>query len=71
VYAAALALASRRRGAATVAVAAWVRSALRELEQVPGSRRTRLAGLPVIMAKDVIVATALVAGSARARTLVL
>jgi hypothetical protein len=71
VYATALALASRRRAAVTLAVAGWVRSALQELEHVPGSRKVRLAGLPIVMAKDAVVAVALVAGSARARTVVL
>jgi glycosyltransferase involved in cell wall biosynthesis len=71
VYATGLALASRRRAVVAVAVAAWVRSAWRELEHVPGSRRARIAGLPIVMAKDVVVSAALVAGSARARTAVL
>jgi hypothetical protein len=71
VYLLALGLAARRHPVALAAGAWWVASALGELRERPGPWTTRLAGLPVVLAMDVVVAAALTVGSARARSLVL
>ncbi len=71
VYLTVLALAARRRPVALAAGAWWTASALGELRGRPGPWPARLAGLPVVLATDAVVAAALVVGSARARSLVL
>ena len=71
VYVVTGAVLARRPGAVVGASAWWIASALGELRGRPGSRLARLAGLPVVMADDVVTAAALVVGSAKARSLVL
>jgi glycosyltransferase involved in cell wall biosynthesis len=71
VYATVGALLARRPGVAMGASAWWAASALGELRGRPGSRLARLAGLPVIMATDLVTGTALLVGSAKARSVVL
>jgi hypothetical protein len=70
VYAFIAALALRRRAIVGAAAGWWAFEVIRELGQSTGSRTTRLAGLPVVMATDAVVATALVTGSLKAKTVV-
>jgi hypothetical protein len=70
-YAVALALLLRRRRLGLLATAWWGWSRLRDLRQQPASWPRRISALPQEMALDAITAAALVAGSARARTLAL
>lgn len=69
-YGAAVAGAAGRRGVAAAAVSAWAIAHARALPPSAG-RRARLQALPVVLAHDAITAAALVAGSVRARTVVL
>jgi cellulose synthase/poly-beta-1,6-N-acetylglucosamine synthase-like glycosyltransferase len=69
VYALAAAVAARRRALALAAALWWAIGARRELAS--DSRARSLAGLPVVMTTDAVVAAALVTGSLRARTIVL
>jgi glycosyltransferase involved in cell wall biosynthesis len=68
VYLAAGALAARRPRVAALAGAWWVFSAATELRDAPGPWTARLSGLPVVLARDVVSAACLVAGSIRARS---
>jgi hypothetical protein len=70
VYALAAGLVGRRRGVVAGAALWWVAGVLREVRRQPASRAARLAGVPVVMATDAVVAAALVTGSVRARTVV-
>ena len=70
-YAVALALVLRRRRLGLLATAWWVWSRLQDLRRQPASWPRRLSALPQEMALDTVTAAALVAGSARARTLAL
>jgi hypothetical protein len=70
-YAVALALLLRRGRLGLLATAWWGWWRLRDLRRQPASWPRRFSALPQEMALDAITATALVAGSARARTLAL
>jgi glycosyltransferase involved in cell wall biosynthesis len=65
-----LAVAGRRRPA-LLSLLAWVAAHGRALQRVPSSPRRRAASLPVVLAGDVVTAASLLAGSAKARTVVL
>jgi hypothetical protein len=54
-----------------LALAVWVAAHVRALQSVPSSPRRRAVSLPVVLAGDLVTAASLVAGSARARTVVL
>ena len=69
-YALAAGLGARSRRLAWCSAAWWVAARARELGRAPGPLRHRLAALPAELLVDVTTAGALVAGSARARTLV-
>jgi glycosyltransferase involved in cell wall biosynthesis len=71
VYATVLAWAARRRGLALLALGWWVALRLRALRASPYPTLDLLPRLPLEMAVDVGTAVALVAGSARTRSLVL
>jgi len=71
VFAFLVAAVSRRPRPAAVALLWWAGARAREIRRGPGSRSRKLAAVPVEMALDVVGAAALVAGSARTRTLVL
>ena len=64
-------LIARRRGLARLSATWWVGLRALELARKPGPISRHLAALPAELAVDVITAGALVAGSARTRTLVL
>jgi hypothetical protein len=68
-YAACIAVLQRRNGLATGALAAWVLMRARRFRDVSWQRAA--VGLPVDLMTDAVAAAALVAGSVRARTLVL
>jgi glycosyltransferase involved in cell wall biosynthesis len=70
VYATGLALLAGRRRLALAGLAWWASVRAAELRDQPAPRR-RLALLPVVMALDAVTAAMLVAGSAKARTVVL
>jgi hypothetical protein len=67
---AALALGGRRRASAAT-LALWAGDHARTLRRSPGSRSERAKALPVVLLADAITAASLVAGSIRARSLVL
>jgi hypothetical protein len=71
VYALALALAARRRTMAAAFLGSWVGLRSAQLRDAPGRPVRRLAALPAVLALDVLGASALVAGSVRARTVLL
>ena len=71
VYGLAIAAVARSRGAAALFGAWWIGERLVELRRYPIPWRRRLRYLPAEMAVDVITAGALVAGSARARSVTL
>jgi glycosyltransferase involved in cell wall biosynthesis len=71
VYAAAVAVVSRRPRLAAAAAVWWMGARARELRRCPGSRSRKLAAVPAEMALDAVGAVALLVGSARTRTLVL
>jgi len=71
VYALALGVTVRRPIAVRAAAAWWLWSSAVDGARQPGGRSTRLAAVPVIMARDAVMAAALSVGSVRARTLVL
>jgi hypothetical protein len=64
-------LVSGHRRVAAAAAGWWVASAAAELRSAPGSWVERVADLPVVLARDVVTAVSLVAGSVRARRLLL
>jgi glycosyltransferase involved in cell wall biosynthesis len=71
VYGLAIAAVARTRGPAVLFATWWLGERLVELRRYPIPWRRRLRYLPAEMAVDVITAGALVAGSARARTVTL
>lgn len=71
VYAAAIAVGLGRKRVAAGAAAVWAAMRLRELRRYPIPARRQLAFLPLEMGLDVLTAGSLVAGSIRARSLVL
>ena len=70
-YASVIALATRHRLAAAALAGAWVAARASHLTRTEPSRRRRLAVLPADLALDAVTAASLVAGSVRARTVVL
>jgi len=68
VYVLAGALVGRRPRVASLAAGWWVASAAAELREAPGPWSARVVGLPVVLARDVVSAACLVAGSIRARS---
>ena len=70
-YGAAVALAARRRGLAVVLAAGWAAGHASHVSRVPGPWSRRALWLAGRLAVDGVTAAALVAGSARARTIVL
>jgi glycosyltransferase involved in cell wall biosynthesis len=70
IYAVACALVARRRAVALAAALWWTVGVARELEGRAGSRVGRIAAVPLLMTTDLVVAVSLVAGSVRARTVV-
>lgn len=71
IYTAALLLLAGRRKLAGASLLAWTGAHARALWGLPSSPRRRLASLPVVLAGDLLTAGSLLAGSARARTVVL
>jgi glycosyltransferase involved in cell wall biosynthesis len=70
-YALALALLTRRRTLVAAGGALWLALVLRGVRRFAGSRGTKLRAVPAKMLLDVVNGGALVAGSLKARTLVL
>jgi hypothetical protein len=68
VYVLAGALAARQPRVAALAGGWWVVSATTELREAPGPWSGRLRALPVVLARDVVSAVCLLAGSVRARS---
>jgi hypothetical protein len=71
VYVLVAALTARRRPVALASAAWWAASAATEVRHGPGGWPARVTGLPVVLARDVVSAASLVAGSVRARTLLI
>jgi hypothetical protein len=65
------AAAIKKRRPAQLAAGLWVLTTLRELRRVEGRWPRNIVWLPAEMALDALVSVALIAGSARARTVVL
>jgi glycosyltransferase involved in cell wall biosynthesis len=70
-YASIVALAARRRRLAAAAAAGWLAARVRPVLGADGSWRERLVSTPVVVAADAVTTAALVAGSVRARSVVL
>jgi glycosyltransferase involved in cell wall biosynthesis len=70
VYLALLFLLARRRTAATASICWWVWQRAKELRSLAGSPASNLAWMPAEMGMDVLLAGALLTGSARSRSLV-
>ena len=70
-YVLAGALATRRRRAVIASALWWVGCRIRDARSYPGPVTGRLASVPVQMTMDAVTAVALVAGSVKARTVVL
>lgn len=70
-YGAAVLMLSRRPRAAAVLGAAWILWHGAELRHQPGSKMRRAAAFPIVLIGDAVTAASLLAGSLRARRLVL